>query len=164
MVTRQEKELGLKLSLVYSDLIQTLSGWLSLSMVGILMTLPVMGVSLYYGKAFFHMLAMNVLFVLGMAAFVYFLTLLMKGVEVYLLLGTTLVLSGGIMTGSFFPIDDEGGLAGLLAHLLPGYYSSKVYFNQEYLRSFAVYTLVYMLLLLWCSKILRKVRKNKNMS
>ncbi len=164
MVTRQKNDLGHKLSLVYSDLEQTLSGWLSLSLVGVFMTLPVMVVSLYYGKEFLHMMVMNILFVMGMAAFVYLLIVVMGGVQVYLLLGTTLVLAGGIMTGSFFPIDDEAGLAGLLAHLLPGYYSSKVYFNQEYLRSFAVYTLVYMLLLLWCSNILRKVKKNKNMS
>ncbi len=164
MVNRQKSDRIHKLDLVYGDMEQTISGWLSLSLIGFLMTLPVTGLSLYYGKGLFHMLAMNILFVIGMAAFVYFLVIIFSSAQMYLLLGTSLVLAGGIMTGAFFPLDDEQGIAGFIAHLLPGYYSSKVYFNQDYLVNFTVYTMFYMLLLLWCSNILRKVKKNRSMS
>lgn len=159
ILKQHENPSSKKLKLRYSSIHRTLGDWLSLVIMGLCMTMPILVVSVIYGKDLGLMVTMNSLYILSTGAFVYLLILLIPKVELYLMLGTSLMLLGGIMTGSFFPIDYENPLVAIVATMFPGYYSSRVYFDPGFLGEFTVFAGLYMVLLIGCSVLLKKTFK-----
>ncbi len=120
---------------------------LSLVLQGLLMTLPVTIISVYYGKGLAHMVLINMLYVLGISSFVYFIIHIVPKMEIYLLIGTSVILGMGIVSGSFFAIDYSNEIVQMIAKAFPNFYCISAYFDKGIIWEYSGYTGIYSLVL-----------------
>lgn len=126
-----------------SVLILNISELMSLIVAGLLITIPLTIVSLYYGKEMFSVIIINCLFNVSMSSFIYLFLHIIKGIKGYILVGTSVIIGMGIVSGSFFSIDVNNSIIRLVAQMLPTYYSVNAYFDRAIISDYLVYTLVF---------------------
>ncbi len=130
----------------------------TLNLAGLLMALPLISVAAYHGRGFFYLMLVGELYVLGMSGFVLLFLRLTDSRTGYLLVGMTVVIGMGIVSGSFFAIDMTRGWIGLVARSIPGFYSVNAYFDKGHIRGYIMYTGVYVLILIGISCLIDKKR------
>jgi len=123
-----------------------LSELLSLMISGVLITLPMTIIAIYFGKDVKSVIILNCLFIISMSSFIYLFLHVIKGIKSYILIGTSVIIGMGIVSGSFFSVDLTSSLIKTIAMLFPTYYSVNGYFDKAIIVEYSIYTSVFLLL------------------
>ncbi len=133
-----------------------LSEYCTMLISGLLAILPLSIISILYGSKVMHTLGVNVLYIIGTSSMLYLFLHLVHGTLYYLLTGSTLILTMGILSGSFFSIDTLGKQATYVARIFPVFYSIKAYFDEPFIKELLNYTVIYSVLTLGICYFLAK--------
>lgn len=130
--------------------------YLTLVFGGILISIPLTLVSVYYGEDFGAMIVINGLYVLSTSAMIYLFIQFFKGVMSYTIIGTGLVIGMGIVSGSFFSIDTLSDPIANVARFFPAFYSVQTYFDKGFVMEYSIYTMCYLVVSLFIIYMLSK--------
>jgi len=133
---------------------------LSIIIAGLMMSVPFTILTIYFGKSPLFMIFVNTMYVISMSSFVYIFLHVIRGINSYILLGTSVIIGIGIISGSFFTINIQQPMILFIAKLFPTYYSVNVYFDKALIREYSIYTSIYLsIIFLLCIVIDRKLIK-----
>lgn len=119
---------------------------MSLMISGLMMSFPITILTIYFGKDIISVIILNCLFVISMSSFIYLFLHFVMGIKSYILLGTSVIIGMGIVSGSFFSINLSSSLIKTIAMLFPTYYSVNGYFDKGIIVEYSIYTSVFLLL------------------
>jgi len=130
-----------------SNITINISEMISLMIAGVLISMPLTLISLYFGKDIISVILLNCFFVISMSSFIYLFLHIIKGIKSYILLGTSVIIGMGIVSGSFFSINLSHDIIKNFAKLFPTYYSVNGYFDKAIIREYSIYTSIYFLVI-----------------
>lgn len=126
-----------------SNIIFSLSEFITLVISGIMISIPLTIISGVFNGEVVYVFAVNLLFVISTSTFIYLLAHILTKEYLYLLGGTAVILGTGIVSGSFFAIDYANETVAFIASLFPNFYSMNAYFDKSIIREYSGYTVLY---------------------
>lgn len=115
----------------------------TLSFGVLLMSIPLWVLNIVYGESEPETLLVYILYSLGISSFVFLIDSIFDSPGTYIIVGVSLIIGMGIVSGSFFSIDIDQPLLLAIARMCPSFYSMNVFFDKSLIREYIIYTGIY---------------------
>jgi len=116
---------------------------IALFIAGLSIGLPMLALIGFFTSNLVYYSLIILLFILSLSQLIRLFICWFKSYYGYVIIGTSLIIGSGIVSGSFFTIDLSNPIIDTVARLFPFYYSVNAYFDKTTIKEYIVYTILY---------------------